>query len=259
MVNIGLALAAVGIAASCALDASAQLLNPGDIIVQPESPRVNDTIWIITAPTSGCDSINSRDLAMVMSNNRITVTIPERAGSCGVPPPLLPVHVSLGQFPPGTYEVEVVRQLEDQNGRLVPVGTRSFSVQPRDPSAPIVNYTDLWWNPEESGWGLSVVQHSSNAIFATWFSYDEDGTPGWYVVPEGTWSSLADSGRYANHVFTGPLYRTSGPTGGVVDPSRVTPTLVGAARLTFGDWGFLIARLTINGQTTERHLRRQSF
>jgi hypothetical protein len=257
--NLRLALAAIGITAACALQAGAQTLNPGDILVQPENPRVNDTIRIITAPTSTCDSINSRDLTTVMSNNRITVTIPERAGGCGVPPPLSPLHVSLGQFPPGNYEVEVVRKLEDQGGRLVPAGTRTFSVQPREPSAPIHNYTDLWWNPAESGWGMNVVQHSSNAIFATWFSYDEDGTPAWYVLPEGTWSSLSTSPSSANHVFTGPLYRTSGPTGGVIDPSRVMASLVGTAQLIFGDWEFLIARLTINGRTTEKQLRRQSF
>lgn len=248
----------LGIAASYAQPASAQLAL-GDIIVQPQTPRVNDTVRIITAPTSGCDSINTAGVAMVMSNNRITVTVPERGGSCGVPPPPTAVHASLGQFPPGNYEVEVVRMLEDQGGRLVSVGTRSFSVQPRSQTAPLINATDIWWNPSESGWGLNVIQHSSGILFATWFAYDNDGTPAWYVVPEGSWSSLAQSGRLANHVFTGPIYRTSGPVGGGFDPSRIAATRVGTAELNFGEWDVLLARLTINGSTLEKRLQRQSF
>jgi hypothetical protein len=87
---------------------------------------------------------------MAMSGNRVRVIIPEYAGACGVPPPLAPVQVSLGQFPPGDYEVEVVRLLEDEGGRLVPVGRRSFSVQPRTPGATLFNNTDIWWDPDES-------------------------------------------------------------------------------------------------------------
>jgi hypothetical protein len=257
-VNLRLALAALAIAASLALHANAQL-DVGGIVVEPASPRVHDTVRIVTRPTSTCNSIDTSALAMVMSGNRITVTIPERAGACGLPPPLPPIHVALGQFPPGNYEVEVVRMLEDEGGRLVPVGTRSFSVQARTPSAPLVNLTDIWWNPSESGWGLNVVQHSSNVIFATWFSYDDDGTPAWYVVPEGAWSSVSSSGRDANHVYTGPIYRTSGPVGGGFDPRRVVATRVGTAELIFGEWDALIARLTIDGRAVEKRLQRQSF
>jgi hypothetical protein len=260
-VNQRLTRAVLGIAASFALQANAQI-NLGDIIVQPAAPRVNDTVRIVTAPSSSaCNSfsINTSALTMVMSNNRITVTIPEQDGNCGTPPPLNTVHVSLGQFPPGDYEVEVVRMLEDQGGRLVSVGTRRFTVQPREPSAPLTNGTDIWWDPNESGWGLNVIQHSSNVIFATWFSYDDDGTPAWYVVPEGSWSSFAQSGRYANHLYTGPIYRTSGPVGGGFDPSRVSATRVGTAQLNFGQWDVLIATLTIDGRTIEKRLQRQSF
>src|SRR5688500_17681657 len=174
-VNTRLTLTALGIAASFVLHANAQF-NPGDIFVQPETQRVNDTVRIVTAPTSACDQfgLNTSALTMVMANNRIIVTIPSRSGACGTPSPLNTIHGSLGQFPPGSYEVEVVLMQEGQGGRLVSVGTRSFSVQPRVQSAPLTNSTDIWWDPSESGWGLNVIQHSSNVIFATWFSYDDD-------------------------------------------------------------------------------------
>ncbi|HEX5633216.1 MAG TPA: S8 family serine peptidase, partial [Gemmatimonadales bacterium] len=31
------------------------------------------------------------------------------------------------------------------------------------------NYSDLWWNPAESGWGVNL-EHQGDVIFATWFT-----------------------------------------------------------------------------------------
>jgi len=28
-------------------------------------------------------------------------------------------------------------------------------------SVPAANYSDMWWNPGESGWGISITQHPS--------------------------------------------------------------------------------------------------
>jgi len=63
---------------------------------------------------------------------------------------------------------------------------------------PAGNYTDLWWNPNESGWGLTITQHSSNQIWAIWYTYDprqQDPSGGgaykplWINMPGGTWTS----------------------------------------------------------------------
>jgi lysyl endopeptidase len=65
-------------------------------------------------------------------------------------------------------------------------------------AVPAANYTDLWWNPAESGWGLTVTQHPNNKIFAIWYTYDprepDSATPGnfkplWIVMSDGTWTS----------------------------------------------------------------------
>jgi len=65
-------------------------------------------------------------------------------------------------------------------------------------STPAANYTDLWWNPNESGWGLTITQHSSNQIWAIWYTYDprqqDPSSPGaykplWINMPGGTWTS----------------------------------------------------------------------
>ena len=33
------------------------------------------------------------------------------------------------------------------------------------PSASVSNYQSLWWNPQESGWGINLA-HQGNTIFA---------------------------------------------------------------------------------------------
>jgi len=76
-------------------------------------------------------------------------------------------------------------------------------------STPSANYTDMWWNPSESGWGISFAQHSSSQVFAVWYTYDPRertssgrAKPLWFVVPGGTWTSPTR--------FTGTAYVTDG-------------------------------------------------
>ena len=92
------------------------------------------------------------------------------------------------------------------------------------------NYQDIWWaavGTGETGWGLHFT-HQGDIIFATWFTYDFDGSPLWLSVtaPKG-----------AAGVYTGTLYRTTGPSFGSVpfDPAQVVRTPVGNATLTFGN------------------------
>jgi hypothetical protein len=105
-----------------------------------------------------------------------------------------------------------------------PLPTCVFGAQPNLAAA--TNYQDLWWNPAESGWGINLTQQGST-IFATWFTYNQNGKPLWLSVtaePEG--------GSYA-----GVLYQTSGPAYSAVpfDPANVVLMPVGSATLTFAD------------------------
>ena len=63
-----------------------------------------------------------------------------------------------------------------------------------------VDYTDIWYNPSESGWGVNVVQ-SDAFIFLTFFIYGADNKPTWY-----TGQVMQDSSGN----FNGPLYSTDG-------------------------------------------------
>ena len=76
-------------------------------------------------------------------------------------------------------------------------------------SVPAANYTDFWWNPSESGWGISFTQHPSHQAFVVWYTYDPRepaatgrSRPLWIVMPGGTWTSPTR--------FTGPVYVTMG-------------------------------------------------
>ena len=65
------------------------------------------------------------------------------------------------------------------------------------------NYTALWWNPAESGWGINV-NHQGDIVFATLFTYAANGTPMWLVMSNGARQGSSDA-------FAGDLYRTTGP------------------------------------------------
>jgi hypothetical protein len=86
------------------------------------------------------------------------------------------------------------------------------------------NYSDLWYNPQESGWGANVVQQLETA-FVTLFVYGPDGAPTWYVASDARVVAYTSSGL---PLFAGTLYRTRGPWhGGPFDPAKVTVIPVG--------------------------------
>ena len=66
-------------------------------------------------------------------------------------------------------------------------------------SAYCTDFTDVWFVPGESGWGVNVVQ-SDNFLFVTFFIYDRNLQPTWYTA-QLTW----DGTRYS-----GGLYATQG-------------------------------------------------
>jgi hypothetical protein len=70
----------------------------------------------------------------------------------------------------------------------------------------LYNPSDLWYNPSESGWGISMNYNAaSNQMFAVWYTYDPRRAAGtgvneplWIVIPGGTWttSTVFDADAY---------------------------------------------------------------
>lgn len=189
---------------------------------------------------------------VTMTNNRITVTVTTSGISSGTPLPS--GDFVLGQFPVGAYEVSVVKQ-SSSGGSLGVIGNAAFSVsEPVRGSQPfpLANYSDLWWNPSESGWGIGIHQHISDTIFATWFVYGVDGKPLWYVMPEGEWTTP--------QTYSGPIYRTTGPYfAGPFNASAVVPTLAGSGTLLFLAYDQARFTYSVDGVMSQKEIQRQSF
>lgn len=115
-----------------------------------------------------------------------------------------------------------------------------------------VDYTDLWWNPGESGWGLNLIQHPSRVIFGVWYTYGADGKRTWFVMPGGSWT--------AANTFTGSLYATTGPNlAQPFDASKVSVQPVGTATLTFSDADNGTFAYSVNGVAGAKAIARQPF
>jgi hypothetical protein len=110
----------------------------------------------------------------------------------------------------GTYQVVVQRRVE---GIDTTATAGSITVLPAEgPAAPAYHGLDgNWFEPNESGWGMNIVQGDSGALFAAWLTYlpiyagdagtgRRDGM--WLVMPAGRWLSPTK--------FRGLLYSTLG-------------------------------------------------
>ncbi len=118
------------------------------------------------------------------------------------------------------------------------------------PAAAATDYTDLWWNPTESGWGVNFVQ-SQGFIFATFFIYGPSNEQIWY-------SGELVAG--ANGEFAGPLYDASGSYfGGPWTPSARGFREVGTAKFvpTSATGGMLT--YSVNSVAVSKPIERQTM
>lgn len=113
------------------------------------------------------------------------------------------------------------------------------------------NFQDLWWAAGgiESGWGINLT-HQGDTIFATWFTYDIDGTPMWLV---------ATTNKTGAGVYTGTLSRTTGSPFGSspYDNMKFVSTAVGSATFTFTHGNAATFSYTVNGIAQTKAIARQ--
>jgi hypothetical protein len=119
------------------------------------------------------------------------------------------------------------------------------------PAAGAPNYTALWWRSpanSENGWGLNVV-HQGDVLFATWFTYDTDGSALWLS---------ADAHETAAGTFGGTLYQSRGSPfdSAPYDSSRFAATPVGSVTLAFGDASNGTFTYTLKGITQSKPITR---
>ena len=118
-----------------------------------------------------------------------------------------------------------------------------------------VNVQGLWWNAggTESGWGVNLTQQGS-ILFATWFTYDTDGSGLWLVMSNG-------ANTPGTNTYTGKLYRTTGPAFNASPwlTSGVSATEVGSATFSFNDANTGTFTSTVNGFTQTKSIVRELF
>ena len=112
-----------------------------------------------------------------------------------------------------------------------------------------IDYTDLWFNPAESGWGVNVIQQF-DTLFATLFVYGSDNSARWFVA-----SDL----RGSQNSFSGALYQTTGPAFSAPWSGGPTVTPVGSMTFTFSSWNAGTLTYTVSGQTVIKQIQRQTF
>jgi lysyl endopeptidase len=150
------------------------------------------------------------------------------------------------------YNAALAPYLNGTSTTPTPPSGSGTPVQPPPPTfVPALNYSALWWNSAESGWGLSVTQHNA-ALFAAWFVYNSSGNPRWVVMPGGTWTSPTS--------ITGDLYSTSGPASvNNFDPSQVSTLRVGSATLSFSSATRGVLAYTVDGVSGTKVITPQPF
>ena len=122
------------------------------------------------------------------------------------------------------------------------------------------NYQDLWWNPNESGWGINL-SHQSDIIFATLFTYDAAGKGMWLILSRGD-KIASPPDRPNTKVFAGAIYRTTGPKFDAVPFTAIGPanlTQVGNMRLEFADGNTAKLIYDVNGISVTKDIQRQTF
>jgi hypothetical protein len=142
----------------------------------------------------------------------------------------------------GTYYVQVTNWLPD--------GTGAYGLHLSASGTAAPNYTDLWWNPAESGWGLNL-NHQGSVVFGTLFTYDATGAPMWLVLGRGE--------AQADGSYQGALYRTTGPAFNASPWTVTTNTQVGTMRIAFTNNATGTLTYSVDGVNVTKPITRELF
>jgi hypothetical protein len=114
------------------------------------------------------------------------------------------------------------------------------------------HYQDLWGNPDEPGWGITLT-HQADTLFAALFIYDAANKPMWLLMSNGT--------KTGSNTYTGDLYQTTGPAFNAAgyNVSQVTVSTVGSATFSFEDPYSGTFVYSVNGVTVSQRISRQTY
>ena len=139
-------------------------------------------------------------------------------------------------------------ELQAIEAALAPVAPPAPVPQPASP-----NYTGMWWNPAESGWGINI-SHQGDIVFATLFTYADTGAPMWVMMS----GPRQPDGR----TYSGDLYQATGPAFNAQPFTPVTGAnvyKVGAMSLTFSAADKATLSYTYGGVAVTKEIVPQVF
>ena len=246
--------------------ANAQVLPTAAVVFAPMQPTSADTVLLKIPRTCANSNYIGPGYRVSAANGRIRVDIllgPPPPCAVGLPPaPTLLVEI--GRLPAGQYTLDIVEGRLFAFEFVLATLTSNLSLNVADHRAnkvaPAVrlNYSDHWWDPNNSGSGLFIWQDARDQLLAAWFTYSADGKAVWYTVQAGAWVSatryegkIVETSRFPNLV-AGGLIDGTGPT---------NVQVIGTASLDFaGDDGANAGVFTYNLDsspgTRSRNIRR---
>ncbi len=122
------------------------------------------------------------------------------------------------------------------------------------PMSTATNYTDLWWNPSESGWGANLV-HQENTVVVAWYTYGADGAPMWLLAAPSRQGDGSFSGEVFRATAGTPLLQINGtpalPSGGMQS--------VGTVTLRFSDGETAVMSFTVDNISQTKNIQRYAF
>jgi SAM-dependent methyltransferase len=152
------------------------------------------------------------------------------------------VQLGLGRFWCGDVEISARRGAHAAT-TIVEVADRPAHP---DRILPLLDYSDLWWNPSEPGWGVGIHQHANGQLVAFWLGYDADGSPTWLSLHPGGWAT--------RQRFEGIVYRHRGAAA-----REVLASPVGSGSLDFNDWKKASLRWQVGDDHIVKSIERMDF
>jgi hypothetical protein len=156
------------------------------------------------------------DVVTLANDSRTEIIVDRRPAPrpCPISPPIVPVPIG---FPtPGEHLVILEIGGVVAKTQLITVANGFDKL----------DYSDLWWNASEPGWGLTILQHDKDRLFAVLYGYRQDGRPLWLSMSGGDW----DSGTRVSGAFN---VSRGTPQTGPFDPSHGSQSTVARGTLEF--------------------------
>lgn len=174
------------------------------------APKSRQFQWVINLADYGVNALGAPPDAYVVFGSVTPASMAVVDAIARLPIPGAPTFLNQAPFVSEIYKDHTIR------GNNLVMVNRATSAE---------DYRGMWWNRNESGWGMTLSQHG-NALFAALCSYEDNGTPVWYAMQncsleKGTCSS--------------DIYKISGATPPTVpwDNTRIAGTKVGIGTLKF--------------------------